>query len=270
MELTKAMSWALLMVVGVALLLTSVPVRASTNETETDVRIESSAKKSYVFKHYLKGDAIAVASKDGLVTLTGTVAEESHKALAQETVASLPGVTSVDNRLELKSESPENSDGWVSMNVKASLLFHRNLSLNKTDVLVKDGVVTLRGEAASAAQKDLTTEYVKDVEGVKDVKNEMTVPKTPKKTGKKPMVKKMDAVGQSIDDASVTALVKMTLMYHRSTSTLHTKVETNKGVVTLEGTAKNAAEKDLATKFTQDVYGVDSVVNNITVGDPQP
>ena len=33
----------------------------------------------------------------------------------------------------------------------------------------------MRGEAANEAQKDLTTEYAKDVEGVKAVKNEMTV-----------------------------------------------------------------------------------------------
>jgi len=32
-------------------------------------------------------------------------------------------------------------------------------------------IVTLRGDAASQAQKALTTEYVKDVEGIKDVNN---------------------------------------------------------------------------------------------------
>jgi osmotically-inducible protein OsmY len=45
----------------------------------------------------------------------------------------------------------------------------------KTDVSVKDVIVTLRGDAASEAQKELTTEYAKDVTGVKDVKKEMTV-----------------------------------------------------------------------------------------------
>ena len=65
-------------------------------------RIESSAKKSYVFKNYLKDDDIKIQSKDGAVTLTGTVSEESHKSLARETVAGLPGVKSVDNRLEVK------------------------------------------------------------------------------------------------------------------------------------------------------------------------
>ena len=47
--------------------------------------------------------------------------------------------------------------------VKATLLFHRNVSAVKTEVTVKDGIVTLRGDATSQAQKELTTEYAKDV-----------------------------------------------------------------------------------------------------------
>ena len=62
---------------AVALLVTSMPVLAS----KMDDRIESSAKKSYVFKTYLKGDDIKIQSKDGVVTLTGSVSEESHKII---------------------------------------------------------------------------------------------------------------------------------------------------------------------------------------------
>ena len=241
------------MVAVVALLMITVPVHAS----KMDSSIESSAKQSYVFKTYLKADDIKIQSMDGVVTLTGTVSEESHKSLAQETVAGLPDVKSVDNRLEVKRERPaENSDAWLMMKVKTTLLFHRSVSGSKTEVNVKDGIVTLQGEATSQAQKDLTTEYAKDVEGVKDVKNEMTVTKTSKKTR---------TVGEKIDDASITAQVKMTLLYHRSTSALNTSVTTKKGEVILRGKAKNAAEKDLATKFANDVNGVKGVKNRMTI-----
>lgn len=59
--------------------------------------------------------------------------------------------------------------------VKTTLLFHRNVSTTATEVFAKDGTITLRGEADNNAQKDLTTEYALDVEGVKNVNNEMTV-----------------------------------------------------------------------------------------------
>jgi hyperosmotically inducible protein len=244
---------ATLLVAAAAMLLTSMPVLAS----KTDDRIESSAKKSYVFKTYLKSDDIKVESKDGVVTLTGTVAEESHRTLAQETVASLPGVKSVDNRLGVKGEHPaENSDAWLVTKVKTTLVFHRNVS-GLTEVSAKDGIVTLRGDASSQAQKDLTTEYARDIEGVKDVNNEMTVSGT---------ARKKETMSEKIDDASITAQVKIVLLSHRSTSAVHTKATTRNGVVTLSGKAKNAAEIDLVTKVVSDIKGVKRVKNQMTVG----
>ena len=233
---------------------------------ETDDRIESSAKQSYVFKTYLSGDDINIQSMDGAVTLTGTVSGESHKSLAGDTVASLPGVKSVDNKLAIKGEVPAvNSDAWLITKVKTALLFHRSVSATATEVFAKNGIITLRGKADSMAQKNLTTEYAKDVEGVKSVNNEMTVPTAVMKPGEKTVGEKVDAVTESIDDASITAQVKMTLLYHRSTSALNTTVETKEGVVELGGKARNAAERDLATKLVSDVYGVKRIVNTMIV-----
>ncbi len=238
-------------------LLLSTSVRAA----DTDDRIESSAKKSYVFKTYLKDDAIKTESKKGVVTLTGTVATASHKTLAEDTVESLPGVASVDNQLKIKGENPaEHSDGWLSAKVKGTLLFHRNVSASATDVFVKDGIVSLRGEASSAAQKELTAEYAQDVEGVKEVKNEMTIAKTPAKA--------TETMGEKIDDASITAQVKSSLLAHHSTSAVKTKIVTNEGVVTVSGVAKNAAEKSLVTKLVSDINGVISVTNDMTIAAP--
>jgi hyperosmotically inducible protein len=242
------------LIVAMVALLTSMPLCAS----EMDDRIESSARESYVFKTYLKGDDIKIQSKDGAVTLTGVVSEESRRGLAKETVAGLPEVKSVDNKLAVKGASPTpNSDAWLGEKVRATLLFRRNVSAVTTEVDVKDGIVTLRGDASSQAQKELTTEYAKDVEGVKDVKNEMTVSKTPEMTVAK-------VVGK-IDDASITGQIKMSLLFHRSTSALSTKVETKDGVVTMYGKASNAAEKDLVTKLVNDINGVRSVNNRMTI-----
>ena len=241
-------------VVAGVLLLSNVAVYAS----EMDQRIESSAQNSYVFKTYLKDDNIRPKSEDGVVTLTGTVNEESHRSLAQETVANLPGVERVDNQIQIKeTASDTGSDGWISVKVKSALLFHRNVSGTKTQVEVKDGIVTLRGEADSQAQKDLTSEYARDVEGVKEIRNEIVVNDIPKQPDQ--------TIAEKIDDASITAQVKAALLYHRSTSGIGTKVETNDGVVILKGKAHNAAEKDLVTKIVSDINGVKRVVNNMEI-----
>jgi osmotically-inducible protein OsmY len=249
----KAKHSIFVMVAAVALLALSVPVHAS----NMDSRIELAAKQSHVFKTYLPGDDVKIHSSDGAVTLTGIVSENFHKSLAQETVADIPGVVSVDNRLEIKGAPPTpNSDAWLREKVKVTLLFHRSVNAGTPEVYVKDGIVTLRGDAPSLAQKELTTEYARDVEGVKDVNNEMTVTKIPEKER---------TVGEKIDDASITAQVKMTLLYHRSTSVLNTTVTTKKGVVTLGGKASNAAEVNLATKYANDVNGVKAVENRMTL-----
>jgi len=259
----KKMMYALaLTATAASLLIINISLFASV----TDDRIELSAKRSYVFKTYLKGDDIKIQSKDGVVVLTGTVADESHKTLAKETIISLPGVKSLEYKLTVKGEVPaEHTDAWLITKVKTALLFHRSVSATGTEVLAKDGIVTLRGESASAAQKDLTTEYASDVEGVKNVNNEMTELTAATRPGKKSMGEKMDSMSESIDDASITALVKTTLLYHRSTSALNTTVETKEGVVELGGKARSAAEKDLASKLVSDVYGVKRVFNTMIV-----
>lgn len=225
-----------------------------------DERIEASARKSYVFQNYLRGDSIDVESEQGVVTLQGTVSDESHRSLAEQTVAGLPGVARVDNQLKVKgASSDKTSDAWITAKVKTALLFHRNVSGTGTKVQTRDGVVTLRGQAESEAQKELTTEYAKDIEGVRDAVNEMTVkPSRGDRRGER-------SFGDKIDDASITAQVKTTLLFHRETSGLGTEVDTKDGVVTVTGKVRSEAEKDLVTKVVSDVKGVRKVVNEVVV-----
>lgn len=227
-------------------LATAVPLFAS----DADDKIESSFKKSYVYKTYLVDEHIVINAKDGAVTLSGYVLEESHKPMAQDTVEALPGVKSIDNNIVIKNDK---SDAWLKMKVQTALVFHSNVNARNTVVTVKNGIVTLRGKAVNQAQKELTTEYAKDIEGVKEVNNEMT------------MLKPADTIGEKIDDASITAQVKMTLMMHRATGAVRTSVTTNNGIVTLSGQAKNDAERDLVTKLAEDVDGVSNVVNKMTI-----
>jgi osmotically-inducible protein OsmY len=255
----KAMYPLALIVAVAALMGSSTPLRAA----DIDSRIESSFKKTYVYQTYLKDEHIKISSKDGAVTLSGYVDNATHKPMAQDTAEALPGVTTVDNRIEIKGDQPaESSDTWISMKVKAALLYRRNVSGTKTEVYVKDGMVTLKGVAANQAQKDLTTEYAKDIDGVKGVENQIVVSKSLETTG--------ETAGEKIDDASITAQVKASLLAHRSTSVLKTKVTTNDGVVTVSGQARNDAEKALVTKLVTDINGVQSVVNSMTVEAPVP
>jgi len=52
---------------------------------------------------------------------------------------------------------------------------HRSTSAVNTTVTTTDGVVTLGGKAKNAAEKDLVTKLVTDINGVKSVVNNMSV-----------------------------------------------------------------------------------------------
>ena len=98
-----------------------------------------------MFKTYLKDDSIKTESKDGVVTLTGTVAEASHKSLAQDTVASLPGVKSVDNQLHSQRRTTRRTFGHLDRHEGENARFCSIATSAPPEptVNVKDGVVTL-------------------------------------------------------------------------------------------------------------------------------
>jgi hyperosmotically inducible protein len=242
---TKTLSLLLIAISPVALFASSAD----------DRKIEDAAKASYNYRMVLE-DNVKVKVTDGVVTLTGTVQDKDDRALAVDTVENLPGVTSVKNEIVVAPKHTEKSDSWIGWKIRSRLLVKGNVSATSTTVAVKDGVVTLGGPADNAAQKELTEVYVKEIDGVKSVKNDIVIKDAPAPG---------TTMGEKIDDASITSQVKFALLANKATSALKTKVTTNEGVVVITGEAASDAEKSLVTKLTQDVRGVKSVNNSMTV-----
>jgi len=223
--------------------------------SSTDSKIEDAAKDSYNYRTVLDGQ-VKVKSDDGVVTLTGTVMDKDDRDLAADTVENLPGVIRVNNKIEVRSPAPEHNDAWIAMKIRGQLLVKANVSATSTKVDVKNGVVFLSGTAINSAQKDLTEIYAKEIDNVKAVKNDIVVQEPA--AGSQTM-------GEVVDDASITSQVKYSLLSHKATSAVATKVVTENGVVSISGVAASDAEKSLVTKLSQDIRGVKSVVNDMTV-----
>ncbi|HUG13305.1 MAG TPA: BON domain-containing protein [Opitutaceae bacterium] len=241
--------------------------------SDTDRKIEDAAKASYNYQTVLE-DNVKVKANDGVVTLTGTVFDKDQAALAVDTVENIPGVVSVKNEIKVDSKYPEKSDAWIAFKIRGTLLVKANVSATSTDVKVEGGNVLLTGTADSLAQKELTTEYAKGIEGVKAVKNEIIVKdqiamvddsKAAKADKARTGSSQSPTVGEKIDDASITTQVKFALLQHKSTSALKTKISTNDGVVRITGDAANEAEKSLVSKLASDVRGTQSMNNEMTV-----
>jgi hyperosmotically inducible protein len=221
--------------------------------TAADRQIEDAAKQSYNYRAVLDG-RVTASSTDGVVTLTGTVQERDQRALAEDTVSNLPGVVSVIDRIKVETEPSEHSDAWIAMKIRGELLVHANVSATATKVDVSNGVVLLTGTVDNSAQKDLTEAYVKGIDGVRSITNDLVIKDAAPTTA-----------GEKMDDASITSQVKYELLTHRSTSAIKTKVTTTDGVVQISGDASSDAEKDLVTKLASTIRGVRSVDNDMVV-----
>lgn len=77
--------------------------------------------------------------------------------------------------------------------------------------------------------------------------------------GKEPM----KAVGQYVDDATITTKVKAKHAEDKTVSALRVNVETKQGVVVLSGEARTEAELERAEALAKQVEGVKAVSNKI-------
>ena len=236
------------------------PLALLADTSRTDRQIQDSIKSSYTYRTVLDNN-VKVDVDHGVATLTGKVRDEEQSRIAEDTAAESAGVTNVVNKLKIKDGAKAGSDEWIAMKVRSRLLVKANVSLANTKVDVRNGTVYLTGTTDNAAQKELTEAYVKDIDGVRSVTNDLRVdgPDKAYPTDHRPIT------GEKIDDSSITAQVKYELFSHKSTSALKTKVNTTNGQVVISGDASSDAEKDLVTKLAQSVRGVESVDNNMTV-----
>lgn len=74
--------------------------------------------------------------------------------------------------------------------------------------------------------------------------------------------------GQSIDDATITAAVQSKLSSDRLSNFSRVDVDTERGVVTLNGVVKSADQKIRVAELARGVNGVKTVNNNLQIQQP--
>lgn len=116
---------------------------------------------------------IEVRVEGSAATLTGTVGERSTAELAEEVAKSVPGITSVDNRISGPKSSglarlgDEASDAALEIAVKAALVREaRSDAAQALEIEACDGVVSLRGTVADRSASKKVVEVASAVGGV--------------------------------------------------------------------------------------------------------
>ena len=110
------------------------------------------------------------------------------------------------------------------------------LRANDLKVVVREGKATLTGNVADGVDKDLAKQIALSVDGIKSVDNDIKVVPNYKSTAQSAD----RSYGEKVDDASITSAVKSKLMWSRFSDELKADVNTERGKVTLTGTANSA------------------------------
>lgn len=170
--------------------------------------------------------------------------------------------------MEQRGEHAEGAikDAWLDGKLESAYLFNEHLSPFDIDTDVKNGVVHLTGSVESEIDRDLAGEIAKSIDGVSDVKNDLTIDKARARTARDDNAShERSSFRQSVSNATLTAKVKTQLLANSNTSGMAVNVDSDSGNVTLSGTVDSDEEKELIARIAANTSGAESVDNQLMV-----
>ena len=157
------------------------------------------------------------------------------------------------NAVEDSSAGRVVDDSAITTKVKAALVGEKDVSALKVHVKTYEGTVQLNGRVETAEQKAAAEAAASKVEGVKAVKNNLTVGES------------HHSAGKMMDDTAITTKVKAAFAGSPVVKATQIGVKTRGGVVTLSGFADTAESKAEAERLAGEVAHVSKVKNNVEV-----
>ena len=119
---------------------------------------------------------IGVSADQGVVTLRGNVASYLEKITAERVALRVYGVQAVANDLVVRlASSHERTDTEIAQAALGALKWHTALPENRVSLTVTDGWIALTGTLDWQYQKDAAARAIRDLTGVKGVKNDIRV-----------------------------------------------------------------------------------------------
>ena len=139
---------------------------------KSDHEIELDVKDELQWDPNLDATDIAVSVKKGVVTLAGFVKNYADKYEAESAAKRVAGVLGVANDIEVRLPSvDERPDPEIARDAVAAIKSQLPISSENIKVIVKDGWVTLEGQAEWQYQRSTAENSVRRIKGVKGVSN---------------------------------------------------------------------------------------------------
>lgn len=219
-----------------------------TMRTDSDLRSDVISELNW--DPSIRNEDIAIAVKESVVTLAGTVDTYAQRYAAERAVERVNGVRAIVNDLTVKLPGAlERSDADIAHAAVNALRWHIEVPDERIQVKVTNGWITLEGEVDLYFQKEAAERAVRFLMGVKGVANLITLRATP-------------------TPADIKQRIRAGINRHAELDAEQITVETSGSRVTLRGTVRSVVERRDAERAAWNAPGVQRVDNDIMVSAP--
>lgn len=197
----------------------------------------------------LNAAEIGVVVKDGVVTLTGTVDSYAKKIEVIHATKRMSGVKAIIEEIIIDyGKSVQKSNADIATDVLNALKWDWEVPLDKIQVEVEDGWVTLNGVLEWNFQRESAQKAIKHLKGIKGITSKITI---------------QSESNDSIEKEGILSALKRN--WSINSKQIHVSVIENR--VCLTGVVHSWYEKEEAERIVWNAPGVLAVQNDLTIID---